>query len=147
MAVTVLNISVDAGTDYFLSATRADYTTNLPVDITGYSALLEVKSDIMSPIPLLVLSSSNGRILLAGPTGEIIVRFAPEDTAMSLQSIFWKRGVYDLILTDRNGVRTKLLKGFINVVGTASTDFYPIVVMTYIAPSISYTSVGTLVAH
>lgn len=143
MAITVLNISIDAGTDYFLNATRADYTTNLPVDITGYQALLEVRTDILSSYPLLVLSTSNGRILLSGPDGNILVRFAPEDTT---SGVYWTRGVYDLILTDTNGIRTKLLTGFINVIGSVSRDFTSPLVRSYIAPSISNTSVGTLVA-
>lgn len=122
MSVTVVNIDIDAGTDFYLDTTYTDYTTNLPKDLTGYSALIELRSTYNDPRVFLRLSTDNGRILLGGAEGTIIARFLPEDTNPIKQSFPWTRAVYDLVVIDPNGIRVKLLKGFVNVVGTCSYD-------------------------
>lgn len=120
MSGTVLNLDIDAGTDHYVNTTYVDFITNLPKNLTGYSALLEVKYEWEDPRVLLTLSSSNGRILLGGVAGTITIHFTPADTTPSSQTYKWDRAVYDLIVTDNNTIKTKLLKGFINVVGTVS---------------------------
>lgn len=148
MAGTVLNLDIDSGTDYYLDTFYVDYTTNLPKDTTGCSVLVQVRSAWNDPYPYLTLSSNNGRILLGGTDGTILVRFTPEDTTPSYQNIKWSRGVYDLVITDPNGYRTKLLKGFINIIGTCSVDYAPkppIIIWEFMTPGVVNTSVGNLV--
>jgi hypothetical protein len=57
---------------------------------------------------------------MGGPLGTITVAFLPADTNPNQQTTFWTRGVYDLFITDSNGIKIKLLKGFVNVVGSVS---------------------------
>ena len=143
-AGTILNLDIDAGTDYYLDTYYADYTTNLPKDTTGYTAIMEIKSGAEAKYPYLTLSSDDGRILLGGVDGTILIRFAPEDTNPNLQPTRWNRAVYDLVLTDVNGYRTKLLKGFINVIGTCSLDYSPLIIREYISPISITSSAGVL---
>jgi len=120
MSVTINNIDLDAGCDFFLETVYLDYTTNLPKDITGYTAILAVRDSYMQPNPYLVLTNGNGRIVLGGPSGTIIAHFIPGDTDPSQQATAWTKAVYDLILVDKNGIVTKLMSGRINVIGTVS---------------------------
>lgn len=118
MAVTKLNLSIDSGTDYFLSATYDDYLTGLPRDLTGYSAVLTVRPAFNDPNILLTLSTTLNTILIGGIGGSIVVHFTPAMTDPMQQTIPWDRGVYDMIITDPNGIVTKLLSGYIILTGT-----------------------------
>ena len=120
MSVIILNLDIDAGTDFFVDTSYLDYTTNLPKDLTGYTAILAVRSSYTDPNPYLVLTNGNNRILLGGTQGTIISHFIPSDTDPSQQPIAWRRAVYDLIIVDTNGLITKLMSGMINVIGTVS---------------------------
>ena len=118
MSTSILNFSIDAGTTYYLEAEYLDNITNLPNDLTGYTAVLDVRYSYGDARILLSLSTFNGRILL-DTLGNIMVSFLPEDTNPSLQTPYaWTNGVYNLVLTDPNGVVIKLLSGIINVLGT-----------------------------
>lgn len=116
----VFDIVIDAGTDYFLETTYVDYVTNLPINITGYTADLKVRPFRESPVLLLEMSTANGRILLNGPSGGVTAHFLPADTAPASQITAWNEGVYDLLLTDPNGIVVRLLRGKVIVLGTVS---------------------------
>lgn len=121
MSVLVLNLDIDSGCHYYLNTIYTDNTTNLPRDITNYHATLEVRSEWDSPTILLTKSDGAGSILMGGPLGTITVAFLPGDTDPNQQTpTFWTRGVYDLVITDSNGIKIKLLKGFVNIIGSVS---------------------------
>lgn len=111
----ILNIEIEENSDYTFSVMYSDETTNLPIDITGYSALLQVRMSFGSDSILLELSSVNGRIALNGASGFIDVTFLPQDTNRYNQGSGWTSGAYDLILTDTGNKKKKLLKGFVTV--------------------------------
>lgn len=69
-----------------------------PRDLTGYTALLEIK-DVPDGTVLLTLSTANSGIVLGGALGtvEIII----SDTATA--TLTWKSGIYDLMITDAGG--------------------------------------------
>lgn len=116
----VSNIEIEETMDYTLSLTYRDETTNLPVDLTGYSAELELRPNFGSPSSLLTLSTDNGRIVLGGDSGAIDATFLPIDTDQSQLYTAWSRAAYDLVLTDPTGKKKKILKGFITISRTAS---------------------------
>lgn len=120
-----LNIELDEGTDNIVSFTYRDNTTNLPKDITGYHAKLTVRSAFGSPYKLLELvdtGGTNNRITLGGTSGNIDITFIPADTDLSLQSIGWDKGVWDLKLTDTATKKVKIAKGFITINRTSTVD-------------------------
>lgn len=117
-----LNIEIDEGTDNTVSFTYRDNTTNLPKDITGYHAKLTVRSALGSPYKLLELDDLGGRIVLGGTSGNIDISFIPADTDLSLQSVGWDRGVWDLKLTDGSGKKVKIAKGFITISRTSTVN-------------------------
>jgi hypothetical protein len=120
MSSSILNLEIDSMTDYYLDTIYEDYVTNLPINITGYTATLTVRASYNDPTILLSLSNSNGRILLGGADGTILAHFLPIDTNPSLQTVPWTTAVYDLLLVDLNGIVIKLVSGMINVVGTVT---------------------------
>ena len=121
MSTTSLNLDIDAGTDYYVNTTYVDYITNLPKPLAGYSAVMELRYTWDDLRVLQTLSTANGRVVLGATSGVITAHFLPADTSPNQQLPYqWDRAVYDLIITDPNGVKTKLLKGFINIIGTVT---------------------------
>ena len=119
MSSSVLNLEIDSMTDYYLDTIYNDYVTNLPINLSGYTATLDVRLAYNDPTLLVSLSSGNGRILL-GNDGTILAHFIPADTDPSKQPVNWIHAVYDLVLWDPNGIKIKLLNGMIDVVGTST---------------------------
>jgi hypothetical protein len=118
-----LNIELEENVDFTLSLTYRDDLTNLPIDITDYNGILEVRPNFGSSIVLLSLDVGGGEISLGGPSGAIDIVFRPEYTNQVTQSPNWTRGVYDLILTDGAGKKVKILKGFITIARSTSLDY------------------------
>jgi hypothetical protein len=116
----ILNIELEEKVDYTLSITYRDDLTNLPIDITGWSALLEIRNTFGGDLLLETLSSGNGRIAMGGATGALDIIFVPSDTDAAAQTSAWTRGAYDLILTDTGGKKVKILKGFVSIGRTAT---------------------------
>jgi hypothetical protein len=81
-----------------------------PVDLTGYSANMEVRSGSTT---VLELDTTNGRITLAGT---ITLEVDAADTS----SLSPANCEYDLVLTSPGGIVTKLLCGSIVIRDTLS---------------------------
>jgi hypothetical protein len=122
MAYSVLSydLDIDAGTDYYLNISYLDASSNLPRNLTGCTLLLKVRPSVDSNQVYLELTTENGGILVGGTDGNILLKFLPDVTNPKTQTIAWDKGFYDLIITEPSGMKTKLLKGFINILGTAS---------------------------
>lgn len=118
MSINTVNLDIDVATDYYIETLYEDDLTKLPMDLTGYSAIMKIRPSWDDPVVFQTLSSNNGRIMLGGITGKILVHLLPEDTDPS--NIAWTRAVYDIVLTDSNGIIFKLVSGMINLIGTAS---------------------------
>ena len=86
-----------------------DKTT--PIDLTGCTARMQVRSEIESPTVLLELTTENGGIVIDGPAGKLTLRISPAATA----AIAWESGVWDLEVVHPNGDVTRLAQGAISV--------------------------------
>ncbi len=82
-----------------------------PVDLTGYTANMQVRASAASAVILLDLSSSAGDITITPGEGIIEIIISDEDTAL----ITWATGVYDLILTNPAGQKTRIIEGKVTV--------------------------------
>lgn len=80
----------------------------LPVDLTGYSAELQIR-----PYPLApgVLYDASSNITLGGPTGIITINIPAAVT----DTFTWWSGVYDLLLTGIDGTVTRFTQGNVTV--------------------------------
>lgn len=92
----------------------SDEEGTIPRDLTGYSALLEIRKDANTGEPLFTLSTENGGIEIDGPQGVITLFIDAADT----QAFTWNTGVYDLTITGPlNGDTDALLYGSFTVSG------------------------------
>lgn len=82
-----------------------------PVDLTGCTARMQVRSSVDSPIVLLSLTTENGGIALGGTAGTIDLYVSAADTA----AITWRSGVWDLEIVHPGGDVVRLAQGSISV--------------------------------
>lgn len=80
---------------------------DVEIDLTGYSAKMQIKNCGGSDPVLFELSNVNGRIILNSSPGEIQLKINDTDTG----AIAFDKGVYDLILTDPSGDTELVLRG------------------------------------
>lgn len=111
MAATKLKLEIEQGADFTRVLTWKNKATDIPVDLTGATARMHVRSTIKAPTPLLVLTTENNRIFLGGTAGTITLDLSAEITA----GLTWLSGVYDLEIVFPTGRVRRLLKGSITV--------------------------------
>jgi hypothetical protein len=91
--------------------TGATTDVALPVDLTGYTARMQVRAEIESATVLLELTTENGGIVLGGVTGAIDLFVDDVATA----AISWEAGVYDIELISAAGDVRRLFSGSVTV--------------------------------
>jgi hypothetical protein len=79
-----------------------------PVDLTGYTAALQIRA---FPLSTTILYDASSNITLGTINGAITLDIPASATA----TFTWWMGVYDLILTDSSGNVTRLLQGSVTV--------------------------------
>ena len=93
-----------------------DKTT--PIDLTGCTARMQVRSEVESATVLLELTTANGGIVIDGPAGKLILHLPPKATT----AISWESGVWDLEVVHPNGDVTRLVQGTISVLPEVTRD-------------------------
>lgn len=79
-----------------------------PVDLTGYSAMMQIRAYALSTA---ILYDATSNLVLGGVNGTITLTIPASTT----QGFTWWFGVYDLLLTSASGVVTRLLEGTVTV--------------------------------
>jgi len=79
-----------------------------PVDLTGYTATLQIKN---YPLSATILYDASPNITLGGQAGTISLSI-PETVT---EGFTWWQGVYDLLMTSPGGIATRLLQGNVSV--------------------------------
>jgi len=98
------NITVYKGTTFQLSPVwKVD---NLPVDLTGYSAKMQVRQFTDSSVAV-ELSTDNGKIVINAGLGQINMTLTAAQTAALTANTYQ----YDLNLTSSGGIVYKILQG------------------------------------
>lgn len=108
MAASTYNLLIEQGATFTLSLVWKDSEGD-PVDLTGYSARMQVRPSVTSEDVLLSLTDQDGIVL--GGDGSIVVQASATQTA----AISSKRGAYDLELEDQDGTVTRLLQGVVTI--------------------------------
>ena len=109
MAAIKRKLEIDKGATFRFKAVwkvGATKETVQPVDLTGYTAKMQVREDIGTPI-LLELTTENGGITLGGVLGSIELYVSATESS----SFIWSEGVYQLELTAPNGDVSRKLAG------------------------------------
>lgn len=81
--------------------------SDTPVDLTGYTAAMQVRASHKAATTWLDLSSTNGDIVIVPEDGELQITVVAIDTAALAPGT----GVYDLELTSPGGIVTRLIEG------------------------------------
>ena len=105
MAATTYDILIEQGATYSQVVTYKE--SGVAVNLTGYTARMQVRSTLESATTVVELTTANGRITLGGAAGTITLTISATDTA----SLTAGRGVYDLELVSGSGIVTRLLQG------------------------------------
>lgn len=96
----------------FTHIVRWKDTNGNPVDLSGFSARMQVRSAKANNTILLELTNTNGRIAINGPSGKLTLTVSAQDTAGIVSG-----GLYDLEVIEPGApeVVTRLLEGKITV--------------------------------
>lgn len=108
-----LNLTMYQGAswDYTLTWTTTAGSVTTPVDLTGYTARMQVRETQSSTATLLSLTSGSG-ITLGGTAGTILLEATAATTAGMASSINpQNQFVYDLELISGAGYVTRLVEG------------------------------------
>lgn len=101
------DLTINQGATLSLVATWKDQA-GTAINLTGYTARLNVRETYASGTAILTLTTENGGITLGGSAGTITLSASATTTA-ALTAPF--SGVYDLELVSGGGVVTRLLEG------------------------------------
>lgn len=104
------NMTIRQGATFTRVFTRKDGNGD-PIDLTGFTAHLQMRKHVDSATPFVELTSEdNGGITLGGAAGTIALNISAEDTS----NIVINSGVYDLKLISEDEV-IRVLEGSITV--------------------------------
>jgi hypothetical protein len=106
----VYDITIEQGATFRLSLVWKD-SSNVPVNLTGYTARMQVRRSYTDTVIQLAMTTESGSITLGGSAGTINVVSA----ATATKDIAARAGVYDLELMSSNGVVTRLVEGKVTV--------------------------------
>lgn len=100
------DITIEQGATFSLVLTWKDSQGN-PIDLTGYTAKMDVRRSYSSSDTLLSLTTSNGGVSLGGISGQVIMHASATIT----ESISPTSAIYDLELESPTGFVTRLIEG------------------------------------
>ena len=105
MAATTYDILIEQGATFSQLVTYKE--SGVAINLTGYTARMQVRATLESASTLVELTTANSRIALGGTAGTITLTISATDTAALTSG----RGVYDLELVSGSGIVTRLLQG------------------------------------
>lgn len=109
MAAGSYDLNIEQGSTFEQEFIWQDtQTPPQPIDLTGYTARLQIRTSYEAATPEIELTTANGRITLGGLLGTITLLLTDDETA----ALDWPSpAVYDLELESASGRVTRLLKG------------------------------------
>ena len=105
------NLKIDQGASFSQLVTWMAGDPAVAVDLTGCSALAQVRAKIDDATVLHEFSSATGGIAMGGATGTIELVMTDEETAAAT----WRAGVYDLLISFPSGSKRRLMYGSITI--------------------------------
>ena len=82
-----------------------------PIDLTGFSAAMQLRKNYYSKEAIDTLTSDNGRLVIDAKKGCITAMFHHEETQAYPAQVV----VYDLEITSKDGQRTRIVEGKITI--------------------------------
>ena len=100
------NIEIDQGATYTLAITYKD-SAGVPINLTNYTAAMQLRLQYDSPTTALSLSSPSNGIVITGASGLVTITITDTQTAALASDTF----LYDLEITSPTSVKTRLIQG------------------------------------
>ena len=110
MAAATHDILIEQGATFQLNLVWKD-SLGTPINLTGYTARMQVRHKYADTDPLLSFTTENGAITLGGALGTIAVT----GLATLTDALTVKSGVYDLELVSPGSVVTRLIQGGVTI--------------------------------
>lgn len=111
MAAFKVPLKIDQGASFSKLVTWKTGPSRTPVDLTGCTALAQVRTTLEASTPLFSFDTANGSILLGGSAGTAELVMTDEQTSAAT----WKNGVYDLVITFPDGHKRRLMYGSVSI--------------------------------
>jgi len=105
-----LNLVIEQGTTFNPVLTYSD-SAGTAIDLTGYTARMQIRLKRTSATFLHELTTENGGITLGGAAGTIALLISATDTA----AFTFTTAIYDLELITAGGIVTRLLQGSVTL--------------------------------
>jgi phage tail sheath gpL-like len=109
MTAGIYNTTIDQGSVWSVVLVYTD-SNNTPVNLTGYTAAMQLRQNYNSSTADLTLTTANGGITIVGATGTITITATATQTGL-LDPGFY---VYDLELTSGSNI-SRLIQGQLTV--------------------------------
>jgi len=104
------NILVDQGSTYTLAVTYKD-SSGTAINLTGYTAAMQLRENYDSATAVLSLSSPSTGIVITGASGLVTITMSATQTAALSADTF----LYDLEIASPASVKTRLIQGVVVV--------------------------------
>jgi hypothetical protein len=104
------NFEVDQNTTFSFIVEYKD-NNGLPIDLTGATAKLQVRDTKGGSKLAFTLTSPAGGITITPLLGKLTIKMTPTQTS----KLFYPKSSYDIMITDSNTNKIKLLEGFLTL--------------------------------
>jgi len=104
------NFEVDQNTTFTFVIEYKDSNDD-PINLTGASAKLQVRDTKGGSKLAFTLTSPSGGITIDPTLGKLTCKMTPTQT----NKLFYPKSSYDLMITDANSNKTKLVEGFLTL--------------------------------
>ena len=104
------NFEVDQNTTFTFIVEYKD-ENNSPINLTGASAKLQVRDTKGGSKLAFTLTSPSGGIIIDPLLGKLTIKMTPTQTS----KLFYPKSEYDLMITDSNLNKIKLIEGYLSL--------------------------------
>lgn len=111
MTAGIYNFKMDQGSNWDLNVVYEDANGN-PINLTGYTAAMQLRQNYNSETADLTLTSSNGGITITPLLGKLVLHATAIQTGLLSEGYY----VYDLEIAS-GGVVTRIIQGQVTVNG------------------------------
>lgn len=110
MTAGIYNPTIDQGATWSVTVLYKD-SSGTAINLTGYTAAMQVRQNYSSADADLTLTTSNGGIAITGNTGTVVITMTAAQTAALEEGYY----VYDVELTSSGGLVDRLIQGQITI--------------------------------
>ena len=104
------NFEVDQNATFTFIVEYKD-NNGLPIDLTGATAKMQVRDTKGGTKLAFSLTSPSGGIVITPLFGKLTIKMTPTQT----NKLFYPKSSYDIMITDSNANKIKLLEGFMTL--------------------------------